>query len=122
MTWAGAQLRAQNTSGRPCALAGTHPVFVPLHVDPPGTTAASGVLGPGDTLVQGYRRPRPNPTSCPPGPSSSQTAQISVQVEGRTYMITLPVQTIRVIIGCLQYAALPPRIERNLPPSSTNTP
>jgi len=111
VTWtAEGSVRAQNTSGHTCTLAGTHAVWVPWwQVAAPGPVPATGTLLPGAALVQAYAFGPSN--TCPGGAFASPGVEpFPIQVEGYSYSVLLPSAQAYTITQCDGVTALPPRI------------
>jgi hypothetical protein len=109
-SWTSQGVRAENISGHPCALAGTHPVIVSWwRLNGPDPAPASGILAPRAALIQGYHGEGSN--GCPPVPPASPPTAIGVSVEGHIYPIRLDAQQAHEITQCDVVSALTPTIQ-----------
>lgn len=107
-------VRAVNTGGQPCALAGVHPMEVPWwRIIGPAPSPAVGILNPGSALVQSYKVEGGN--GCPNPGRTEGTAQIGISVEGRVHAVDLPAILVREMRNCDMVSVSPPTIE---PPSN----
>ncbi len=111
-------VRAVNTTGQPCVLAGKYPIIVPWwQTKDPAPSPAAGVLTPGSSLVQAYKAVASNgcPWALSPGPSITV---MTITVENDPYSVTVDAPQAREIQSCDQTSALPLRIEP--PPDPAN--
>jgi hypothetical protein len=110
-------VRAVNMGQRRCALAGDQSVTVPWwRIVGAGPSPAVGTLAPGSVLVQSYKAEGGN--GCPWPGGSGGTAQISVYVEGKAHVLSLPAKLVYEITRCDMVSVLAPMIQ---PPQASSS-
>jgi hypothetical protein len=108
------RVTAVNTGSDACALSGRDPVEVPWWRIVGGKpTPAKGTLPPGGVLVQSYKAEGGNGCPWPGGPGG--TADISVIVEGRTNVVSLPAKVVHEMTECDIVSVLSPMIQPSAP-------
>ena len=115
VTLADLTVKAVNTGTSTCSLSGSYPVELPWwRIVGPGPSPAAGALPPGASLVQAYKFEGTN--GCPWPGASNGAAQLTVSVEGRAHVLSLPSKVAYEITVCDMVSVLSPTIE---PPASS---
>jgi hypothetical protein len=114
VTFADLTVKAVNTGTSTCNLSGSHPVELPWwRIVGPGPSPAAGALPPGAALVQAYKPEGSN--GCPWPGTPSGAAQLTVSVEGRAHVLSLPSKVAHQITVCDMVSVLSPTIEPPAP-------
>lgn len=115
VTFADLTVKAVNTGPSTCDLSGSYPVDLPWwRIVGPGPSPAAGALPPGAALVRAYKLQGTN--GCPLPGASSGAAQLTVSVEGKAHVLSLPSKVVHEITVCDMVSVLSPTIE---PPASS---